>query len=116
MTWAAARQGLIRSCARMPEAGTSSPDPPRAGTTIIMTVESAALRGNAHGDPTLRRLPVWLPPSYLRDPARRYPVIYWLAGYASTGEMQFSGSPWAPGLGERLERLVAERRMGEAIV
>lgn len=89
---------------------------PEAGTTIIMTVESEALRGNAFGDPTLRRVAAWLPPSYLRQPERRFPVIYWLAGYASTGEMVFSGSPWAPALGERLARLVAERRMGEAIV
>ena len=86
------------------------------GTVRIEEVESRALAGNALGDPTTRRIAVWLPPSYARAPERRYPVIYWLAGYGSTGEMLFQGSPWQPGLGERLDRLVADGRMGEAIV
>ncbi len=83
---------------------------------MIETIESRALAGNPLGDPTARRTPVWLPPSYAHAPERRYPVIYWLAGYAGTGEMLFSGSPWQPGLGDRLDRLVATGAMGEAIV
>jgi enterochelin esterase family protein len=83
---------------------------------ILETVESRALGGNPLGDPTTRRIAVWLPPSYETEPARRYPVIFWLSGYAGTGEMLFAGTPWQPGLGARLERLVAEGRMGEAIV
>jgi enterochelin esterase-like enzyme len=86
------------------------------GTVVVETVESRALGDNPLGDPAARRIPVWLPPSYACAPERRYPVIYWLAGYASTGEMLFQGSPWQPGLGERLDRLVAGGRMGEAIV
>jgi enterochelin esterase family protein len=82
----------------------------------IEIIESRALAGNALGDPAARRVAVWLPPSYDRAPERRYPVIYWLAGYAGTGETLFSGTPWQPGLGARLDRLVAARRMGEAIV
>jgi enterochelin esterase family protein len=85
-------------------------------SVVIETVESRALVGNPLKDPTTRRIAVWLPPSYAADPARRYPVIYWLAGYAGTGEMLFSGNPWQPGLGERLDRLVAGGAMGEAIV
>ncbi len=83
---------------------------------ILETVESRALAGNPLGDPSARRIAVWLPPSYDVEPARRYPVIYWLSGYAGTGEALFSGTPWQPGLGDRLDRLVAEGRMGEAIV
>jgi enterochelin esterase family protein len=86
------------------------------GTVVVETVESLALAGNPLGDPNMRRAAVWLPPSYATAPDRRYPVIYWLAGYAGTGEMMFSGNPWQPGLGARLDRLVASRRMGEAIV
>ena len=85
-------------------------------SVAIETVESRALVGNPLGDPTARRIAVWLPPSYARAPERRYPVIYWLAGYAGTGEMLFSGNPWQPGLGERFDRLAAEGRLGEAIV
>jgi S-formylglutathione hydrolase FrmB len=85
-------------------------------SVVIETVESRALVGNPLGDPTVRRVAIWLPPSYATAPARRYPVIYWLAGYSGTGEMLFSGNPWQPGLGARLDRLVASSAMGEAIV
>jgi enterochelin esterase family protein len=86
------------------------------GTLLVETIESRALASNALADPAARRIAIWLPPSYARASDRRYPVIYWLAGYASTGEMLFQGGPWQPGLGDRLDRMVAERRMGEAIV
>jgi enterochelin esterase family protein len=86
------------------------------GILRIETIESAVLRTNPLGDPTARRVAVWLPPSYESARERRYPVIYWLAGYTGTGEMMFQGSPWQPGLGERLDRLVAQRTMGEAII
>jgi enterochelin esterase family protein len=85
-------------------------------SVVIETVESRALVGNPLGDPTARRIAIWLPPSYATTPARRYPVITWLSGYAGTGEMLFSGNAWQPGLGERLDRLVAAGAMGEAIV
>jgi S-formylglutathione hydrolase FrmB len=85
-------------------------------SVVIETIESRALAGNPLGDPTARQIAIWLPPSYDRAPARRYPVIYWLAGYGGTGQMLFSGSPWQPGLGARLDRLIAGGRMGEAIV
>ncbi len=85
-------------------------------SVAIEIVESRALAGNPLGDPTARRVAVWLPPSYARAPERRYPLILWLAGYAGTGEMMFSGTPWQPGLGERLDGLVASGAMGEVIV
>ncbi|MES1207474.1 MAG: alpha/beta hydrolase-fold protein [Pseudomonadota bacterium] len=85
-------------------------------SVAIEVVESRALAGNPLGDPTARRVAVWVPPSYARAPQRRYPLILWLAGYAGTGEMMFSGSPWQPGLGDRLDALVAAGKMGEAIV
>jgi len=85
-------------------------------SVAIETVESRALAGNPLGDPTARRVAVWLPPSYGRAPERRYPLILWLAGYAGTGEMMFSGTPWQPGLGDRLDALVAAGKIGEVIV
>jgi S-formylglutathione hydrolase FrmB len=85
-------------------------------STVIEVVESRALVGNPLGDETARRVVVWLPPSYAAAVDRRYPVIYWLAGYAGTGEQMFSGTPWQPGLGDRLDRLTAAGGMGEAIV
>src|SRR6185312_12216372 len=88
----------------------------RAMSVVIETVESHALAGNPLGDPTARQVAIWLPPSYPRDRDRRYPVIVWLAGYGGTGEMLFSGNPWQPGLGTRLDRLVESGALGEAIV
>ena len=85
-------------------------------STVVEIVDSRALIGNPLGDPTARRIAVWLPPSYEPASDRRYPVIYWLAGYAGTGEQMFSGTPWAPGLGERLDRLAAAGTLGDAIV
>src|SRR3954469_3945390 len=86
------------------------------GTVSIETIDSQALRTNPLRDPARRRVAVWLPPSYAAAPERRYPVIYWLAGFTGTGEMMFQGSPWQPGLGERLDRLVGSGAMGEVIV
>jgi S-formylglutathione hydrolase FrmB len=87
--------------------------PPRIET---LTVDSAVLAGNPLGDPARRHIPVWLPPSYDSAPRRRFPVIYWLAGFTSTGWSLFQGTPWQPTLGERLERMIASGRMGEVIV
>jgi S-formylglutathione hydrolase FrmB len=86
------------------------------GTVVVETVESRALAGNALGDPVTRHVGVWLPPSYGSAPERRYPVVYWLAGYAATGEMLFQDNPWRPGLGQRLDRLVHAGTLGELIV
>ena len=85
-------------------------------SVAIEVVESSALAGNPLGNPTARRVAVWLPPSYARTADRRYPLILWLAGHGGTGELMFSGTPWQPGLGERLDALVAAGKMGEVIV
>jgi S-formylglutathione hydrolase FrmB len=86
------------------------------GRIETFTIDSTALAGNPLGDPARRRVPVWLPPSYDSAPARRYPVIYWLAGFTSNGLSLFQGNPWQPALGDRLDRLMALGSMGEVIV
>ncbi len=86
------------------------------GRIEIFSINSAVLATNPLGDPARRQVPVWLPPSYDAAPERRYPVIYWLAGFTSTGLSQFQGSPWNPSLGDRLDRLTASGAMGEVIV
>src|SRR3569623_1395672 len=99
--------------------GTGAARVPRVrmpGRTEIFTIDSEALAGNPLGDPARRNVPVWLPPSYDQAPERRYPVIYWLSGFASTGAAFFQGGPWSPTLAERLDRLIAAGRMGEVIV
>jgi enterochelin esterase family protein len=87
-----------------------------SGTVVVETIESRVLAGNPLGDPTRRRVPVWLPPSYRPGTSRRYPVIYWLAGFTGTGEMLFQGGPWQEGLGQRLDRLSASGALADVIV
>jgi len=82
-------------------------------TVEIVDFESRVLRGNPLGDPIVRRTPVYLPPSY---PKRRYPVYYMLTGFTGFGEMQIQRGAWSESLPERLDRLIGEKKMAEAIV
>ncbi|MBN1239587.1 MAG: prolyl oligopeptidase family serine peptidase [Gammaproteobacteria bacterium] len=52
-------------------------------------VPGPALEGNLGGNDTVRKVSVYLPPSYGRDPDRRYPVIYLLHGFTDSDERWF---------------------------
>lgn len=86
------------------------------GRVQVIEFESAVLRGNPAGDPHVRRIPVWTPPSYDAEPARRYPVLYVLTGFTGRGRMLLNDNPWSPSLDDRLDALVAAGRCGEMIV
>lgn len=77
------------------------------GRVVLECVDSAVLRGNPLGDPHVRTVPVYLPPSYDAAPTRRYPVIVVLSGFAGRGRMLLNDSPFAPPLDERMDALVA---------
>jgi len=78
------------------------------GTTVIERFESHALKGNPLGDPHVREIPVYLPPSYEKDRSRRYPVIYWLHGFTGIGVSSINRSLWTPTLPELMDRVIAE--------
>lgn len=62
----------------------SPPVPPpvsAAGTLVLDTVRSPALRGNLLGDSPAREVRVYLPRGYAASPGRRYPVVYLLHGF-----------------------------------
>lgn len=61
------------------------------GVTRIDTVPAPSLAGNLLGDPAWRQVSVYLPPSYAKEPHRRYPVVYWLHGFTSTDRELISG-------------------------
>ena len=82
-------------------------DPARRGSVVLEEVESEALKDNAPGDPWMRTVPVYLPPSYGRDANRRYPVCYVLSGFTGRGRMLLNDAPWSPPLDERMDRLIA---------
>jgi len=46
-----------------------------------ITVHAKSLEGNLEGDSADRDVFVYLPPSYEREPGRRYPVVYTLHGF-----------------------------------
>ena len=82
-------------------------------TVEILEFRSTVLEGNPLGDPALRRIPVYLPPSY---PRKRYPVYYVLTGFTGFGEMLLQRGAWSESLPERLDRLIASGILNEAIV
>jgi len=86
------------------------------GRVVMTEFESQVLKGNAAGDPHVRRVPVWLPPSYESGSARRYPVLFVLTGFTGRGRMLLNDNPWSPSLDDRLDALVASGRCGEMIV
>jgi S-formylglutathione hydrolase FrmB len=86
------------------------------GNVQVIEFESEVLRGNPAGDPAVRRIPVWTPPSYAQDADRRYPVLYVLSGFTGRGRMLLNDNAWSPSLDDRLDRLVSSGRCGEMIV
>ena len=68
-----------------PSCRRNSPRSPK-GTLERITVHGRALEGNLEGDSPDRPVVVYLPPSYAKDTARRYPVLYFLHGYTATAE------------------------------
>ena len=61
--------------------------PTGPGAPVLhIKVHGASLVGNLEGDSVDRDVNVVLPPSYARSKTRRYPVIYFLHGFAITGQ------------------------------
>jgi enterochelin esterase family protein len=86
------------------------------GTLRIDTVESAALRGNALGDPATRPLAVYTPPGYDPEGSRRYPVLYNLHGYTGDVAALVSTRPWETSVVQWVDRLIVTGRMPPVIV
>lgn len=76
------------------------------GSLLTLTHTSRALKGNPLGDPHVRELPVYLPPSY--DGKKRFPVVWAQTGYTGKGVMLQNIAAWGETLVERIERLKLE--------
>jgi enterochelin esterase family protein len=88
----------------------------RRGRIVMEEWTSEALSGNAAGDSAVRRVPVYLPPSYDTETARRYPVLFLLTGFMGRGRMLLNDSAWSPSIDERLDALICGGACGEMIV
>lgn len=62
------------------------------GRIETVTVHSRALEGNLMGESPDREVSIYLPPSYLKDRARRFPVVILLHGYSLTDKYWVGGS------------------------
>ena len=66
---------------------TAPPPPIPAGITVEeIKVHGTSLEGNLEGNDVERQVMVVLPPSYATNPTRRYPVVYYLHGFAIDGK------------------------------
>ncbi|HET9294855.1 MAG TPA: alpha/beta hydrolase-fold protein [Gemmatimonadales bacterium] len=86
------------------------------GTLVTDSVSSPGLASNVVGDSPVRRVLVYLPPSYGRDPARRFPVLYLLHGATSVPEEWIDGTYQGLDLRVALDSLVAAAATPEFIV
>jgi len=82
---------LLFACASPIEAQVTThvPQPVRGARPVTIRwirVHSPAIAGNLEGDSPDRNVLVVLPPSYARQPYRRYPVVYALHGYSIGAE------------------------------
>jgi S-formylglutathione hydrolase FrmB len=95
--------------------------PQRAsGTVVVLEHRSRILADNPLGDPSLRKLGVWLPAEYdqgaTHGRGQRFPVLYDLVGFTGTGLSHLNWKPFSENVAERAARLVREQRMGPAII
>lgn len=86
-----------------------------AGRVELRPFASRVLAPNPLGDPSLRELPVYLPPGH-DAPGARFPVIFVLAGFTGRGQSLLETHPWKLGVVARFDRAVAAGRAAPAIL
>lgn len=83
---------------------------------IMEEFESEALVGNPLGDPTTRKVPVYLPYPAGEQPGDRFPVVYLLTAFAARGQKLLNDSLWEENIQERLDRLIGTGEIEPLIV
>ncbi len=87
--------------------------PPR-GRVETIVVESEVLAGNLLGDPTERRVAVYLPEGY-DDSDADYPLFVDLVGFLGSGLKHLAWQLFGDNVPQRLDRLVDSGRMGPVV-
>jgi S-formylglutathione hydrolase len=105
--------GLVIEASGQGRGAPAAPTGPRIGKVERVTVHGKSLEGNLEGDSPDRDATVYLPPSYLSDQARRFPVVYLLHGY---GGREDTFTMRLASLQESGDRLAAAPGFSEAIV
>ncbi len=84
------------------------------GRVECFEFDSTVLAGNPLADPTRRSVAVYLPPGYDAD-QRRYPVLWSLPAYTSSGPAQVAWRNHGETLPQRLDRLIDRGEMAPAV-
>lgn len=85
------------------------------GRIECLEIESAALAGNMLGDPTTRRVAIYLPEGY-DDTDEHYPLFVDIVGFTGSGLGHIAWKAFQESVPQRVDRLIAEGAMGPVIV
>ena len=110
---------LVAAFAAIALAARPSPAAAQAGAGGVIhrdSVPAPALRRNMVGDPHWDRVSVYLPPSYSRSPARRYPVLYFLHGFDADDRALIKGAYQNLNIRIAMDSLISEGAVKEMIV
>lgn len=61
------------------------------GTTIFQNMNAPSLANSIIGESTSQPIGIYLPPSYYKEPNKKYPVVYFLPGYEDTIDVYTKG-------------------------
>ena len=86
------------------------------GVTHVDTVAAPSLHRNLLGDPDRREVTVYLPPSYSKRQAKRYPVVYLLHGFAADHRAFMRGAYQNLNVRISMDSLIRSGAVGEMIV
>jgi len=86
------------------------------GTVHTLWLDSQILKDNPWGDPTRRRIDVYLPPGTESGTPERLPVLYDLVGYTNGGPKHTAYTAFGENVPERMDRLIAGGNTKPAII
>jgi enterochelin esterase-like enzyme len=87
---------------------------PCRGSFVELVIDSEVLRSNMLGDPHVRSVKIYLPEGYANSDSD-YPLFVALAGFTGSGLKLLSWQSFGESVPQRVDRLIAEGRMGPAI-
>jgi predicted alpha/beta superfamily hydrolase len=86
------------------------------GSLHFDRITSAALAGNALGDPAERPVIVYTPPGYDPQGSRVFPTLYVLHGYTGDATALIGARPWERNVIQWIDGLIHEHRMPAAML
>lgn len=81
----------------------------------VLDHTSNVLKNNPLNDPYIRKLLVYLPPSYSSS-KKIFPVMYLISGFTGYGALNMNLSPFSENIQQRLDRLIRTKAIKEMIV